>query len=64
MSNALDIEETFGDGAEISILNPAFSAALTVVFPYTAILVSFCLKSGKFDNNDSIPEGLKNTRTS
>ena len=25
--------------------------------PKTAILVSFCLKSGKFDINDSIPDG-------
>jgi hypothetical protein len=25
----------------------------------TAILVSFCLKSGKFINNDLIPVGLK-----
>ena len=48
----------------MSILNPAFLAALTVFFPKTAILVSFCLKSGKFENNDSIPEGLKKTKIS
>ena len=50
MSKALDMEGTFGVGAKISILSPAFSAAFTVVLPKTAILVSFCLKSGKFDN--------------
>ena len=48
----------------MSILKPEFLAALAVFFPNTAILVSFCLKSGKFENNDSIPEGLKNTRIS
>ena len=48
----------------MSILNPAFLAALTVFFPKTAILVSFCLKSGKFENNDSIPDGLKKTKIS
>ena len=51
-------------GASISILNPAFLAAFTVFLPKTAILVSFCLKSGKFDISDSIPEGLKNTKIS
>ena len=64
MSNALDIDGTLGVGAKISILNPAFSAAFTVVFPKTAILVSFCLKSGKLEINDSIPEGLKKTKIS
>ena len=48
----------------MSILNPAFLAALTVFFPKTAILVSFCLKSGKFENKDSIPDGLKKTNIS
>ena len=48
----------------MSILKPAFSAAFTVVLPNTAILVSFCLKSGKLCINDSIPDGLKKTRIS
>ena len=43
----------------MSIFNPLFSAALTVFLPKAAMMVSFCLKSGKFLNNDSIPEGLK-----
>ena len=64
ISKALDIDGTFGVGAKTSILNPAFSAAFSVVLPNTAILVSFCLKSGKLDNKDSIPEGLKNTKMS
>ena len=51
-------------GALISILKFALSAASTVVLPKTAILVSFCLKSGKFLNNHSIPEGLKKTNIS
>ena len=62
MSKALDMEGAFGVGAKISILSPAFSAAFTVVLPKTAILVSFCLKSGKFESKDSIPEGLKKTK--
>ena len=61
---ALDIDGILFKGASISILNPAFLAALTVFFPKTAILVSFCLKSGKFENNDSIPDGLKKTKIS
>ncbi len=64
MSNALDIEGILGVGAKISILNPAFSAAFTVVLPKTAILVSFCLKSGKLESKDSIPDGLKKTKIS
>ena len=43
----------------MSIFNPLFSAALTVFLPKAAMMVSFCLKSGKFLNNDSIPDGLK-----
>ena len=63
-SNALDIEGIFGKGASISILSPESWAALTVFLPKTAILVLFCLKSGKFLNKDSMPEGLKNTNIS
>ena len=64
MSRAFDIDGTLGLGAEISILKPAFSAALTVVFPNTAILVLFCLKSGKLCISDSIQDGLKKTKIS
>ena len=46
-------------GAFISILRFFPIAASSVVFPYTAIRVLFCLKSGKFLNKDSIPSGLK-----
>jgi hypothetical protein len=63
-SKALDIEGILGRGASISIFKPESRAALTVFFPKTAILVLFCLKSGKFLNNDSIPDGLKNTNIS
>ena len=45
---AIVIEGVSGVGAEISTRNPFSSTALMVVFPKTAILVSFCLKSGKF----------------
>ena len=41
-------------GAFISTLNPFDFAASSVVFPYTAIRVLFCSKSGKFLNKDSI----------
>ena len=58
------IEGVSGVGALISILRPASVAAFTVEFPKTAILVSFCLKSGKFFNKDSIPDGLKKTKIS
>ena len=64
LSKAIVIEGVSGVGAVISHFNPASVAALTVEFPKTAILVSFCLKLGKFFNNDSIPEGLKKTNTS
>ena len=43
----------------MSILSFASLAALSVASPYIAIRVLFCLKSGKFLNNDSMPEGLK-----
>jgi hypothetical protein len=56
-SKAIVIEGAFGDGAKISILKP-LSKASFVVLPKT-ILVSFCLNSGKFLNNDLIPVGLK-----
>ena len=59
MSNAIDIDGNFGDGAYISTFNPFSSTVFFVIAPKTAILVSFCLKSGKLCNNDSIPEGLK-----
>ena len=51
-------------GAAISIFKPASSAALTVELPNTAILVLFCLNSGKFLNRDLIPLGLKKTKIS
>jgi hypothetical protein len=53
------MEGVSGVGAFISIRRPASVAATTVEFPKTAILVSFCSKSGKFLSNDSIPDGLK-----
>ena len=52
------------DGAEISTRNPLLSTALMVEFPKTAILVLFCLKSGKLWKSESIPDGLKKTRMS
>jgi len=58
-SKAIVIEGVSGVGAEISTRKPCASTALMVVLPKTAILVSFCLKSGKFLNKESIPEGLK-----
>ena len=61
---AMVIEGDSFVGALISILKFALSAASTVVFPKTAIRVFFCLKSGKFLNNDSMPEGLKKTKMS
>ena len=63
-SKAIVIEGVSGVGAVILHFNPASVAALTVEFPKTAILVLFCLKSGKFLNNESIPEGLKKTKIS
>ena len=63
-SKAIVIEGVSGEGAVILHFKPASVAALTVEFPKTAILVLFCLKSGKFSNNDSIHEGLKNTNIS
>ena len=61
---AIVIEGVSSVGALISTRRFAASAAFTVVLPYTAIRVLFCSKSGKFLNNDSMPEGLKNTKTS
>ena len=58
------IEGAFGCGALIFGSKPFLMAAVAVVAPNAAIKVSFCLKSGKFLNNDSIPPGLKNTNTS
>jgi len=46
------MEGVSGVGAFISIRKLAFVAAKTVEFPNTAILVSFCSKSGKFLSND------------
>ena len=63
-SKAIVIEGVSGVGAEISTLKPRASTALIVEFPNTAILVLFCLKSGKFSNKLSIPDGLKKTNTS
>jgi hypothetical protein len=57
-SKAIVIEGAFGDGAKISILKP-LSKLLLCGASKTAILVSFCLNSGKFLNNDLIPVGLK-----
>ena len=63
-SIAMVIDGLFEVGALIWTTRPASSAALIVEFPYADILVLFCLKSGKFLNNYSIPDGLKNTRIS
>ena len=46
-SIAIVIEGTPGNGALMSILRPAFSAACTVVCPKAAIFVPFCLNFGK-----------------
>jgi len=45
--NAIVIDGVSGVGAAISTRKPLASTALIVVLPKTAILVSFCLKSGK-----------------
>src|SRR5690554_7968453 len=63
-SIANDIEGTCGCGALMSNLRLLSTTAFAVVGPNAAIKVLFCLKSGKFFNNDSIPEGEKNTKTS
>jgi hypothetical protein len=47
-SKAIVIEGAFGDGAKISILKPLSKASFVWCFQKTAILVSFCLNSGKF----------------
>src|SRR6218665_2617260 len=54
----------FGCGACRSRRRLFFTTAFAVVGPKAAITVVFCLKSGKFLNNDSIPPGLKNTSIS
>ena len=64
LSNAIVIDGVSGVGAVILHFKPASLAALTVEFPNTAILVLFCLKLGKFLKRESIPDGLKNTKTS
>ena len=63
-SKAIVIDGVSGEGAVILHFNPAAVAAFTVEFPNTAIRVLFCLNSGKFLNNEYIPEGLKNTKIS
>src|SRR5690554_914566 len=63
-SKAIVMEGVSGVGAKISTLNPCSSASFWVVGPKTAIRVLFCLKSGKFLNNDFIPVGLKKAKTS
>ena len=62
--SAIVIDGVSGVGAFISILSPAPVAALTVVLPKTAILVLFCLKSGRFVSKDAVPDGRKKTRGS
>ena len=47
ISIAFFIDGIFGIGASTSILKPFFITASTVDLPQTAILVLFCLKSGK-----------------
>ena len=64
LRKAIVIEGVSGLGALMSQRKPAAVAALSVELPKTAILVSFCSKSGKFFNKDSIPDGLKKTRIS
>ena len=44
---AIVIEGISVVGAATSTRRPLFSTALTVVFPNTAMRVSFCLKFGK-----------------
>jgi hypothetical protein len=56
------MEGAFGDG-KISILKPLSKASFVWYFQ-NGYSVSFCLKSGKFLNNDLIPVGLKKASTS
>jgi len=63
-SIAPTIEGAFGCGALIFGFKPFLVAAVAVVAPKVAIKVLFCLKSGKFLMSDSMPPGLKNTKTS
>lgn len=63
-SIAPTIEGALGCGAFTSRRKLCFSTAIAVVGPKAAIAVVFCLKSGKFTNNDSIPPGLKKTNKS
>ena len=53
-----------GEGALMLMVKFLSLTALLVEFPNTAILVSFCLKSGKFSHKDLMPNGLKKTKTS
>ena len=48
ISSAIVIDGAFGEGAVISSLKPASSAAFAVFSPQEAILVLFCWKSVKF----------------
>ena len=64
LSKAIAIEGETSVGALMSILRFLAFAASSVVFPYTAIRVLFCSKSGKFLNKDSMPNGLKKTSIS
>ena len=63
-SKAPVMEGALGKGASISSIKPASRTALAVVGPNTAMRVLFCLNSGKFTNNEFIPEGLKKARIS
>jgi len=42
----------------MSNLNPSFTTAQAVVGPNAAILISPCIKPGKFSLSDFIPDGL------
>ena len=64
LSIAIVIEGASGVGAIISTRSPCSKASFCVELPNTAILVLFCLKSGKFLNNYFIPVGLKNAKIS
>ena len=58
------MEGNFLFGTSISAIKLLSFTALIVVGPKTAILVSFCMKSGKFSYKDVIPVGEKNAKTS
>lgn len=63
-SMAAVIEGASVVGAGMLLTRLASSMARFVEFPQPAILVLFCLKSGKLSNNDLISAGLKNAITS